>query len=160
METAPSSQERGATERTIRIAQFNVRELTTAKLAAGDDAQLAAAAQILRRVSPDVVVLQELDLPEGEPLDRNVRSFVERHLAPLGAELDYPHVFVAPSNTGLLSGHDLNRDGRVATAEDLGSREYGEDCFGFGLYPGQYGMAVLSRLPIDVGRRSSSSVGR
>ncbi|MFQ5564506.1 MAG: endonuclease/exonuclease/phosphatase family protein, partial [Parvularculaceae bacterium] len=59
----------------------------------------------------------------------------------------YPYVFVAPSNTGLHSGHDLDRDG-VATKEP-GSREYGGDAFGYGEFPGQFAMAVLSKFPID-----------
>jgi hypothetical protein len=58
-------------------------------------------------------------------------------------------VYVAPSNTGVLSGLDLNGDGIVATPADVGTRVHGDDSFGFGNYPGQYGMAVLSRFPID-----------
>ena len=46
------------------------------------------------------------------------------------------------SNTGVDSGLDLNRDG-LATGK-------GEDAFGYGLYPGQYGMLLLSRYPIAV----------
>ena len=38
------------------------------------------------------------------------------------------------------SGHDLNNDGTVGG---------GNDAFGFGLFEGQYGMAVFSRYPID-----------
>ena len=141
-----------ASSRTLRIAQFNVQELTAEKLATRNDPQLLAAAQVLKRVSPDVVVLQEIDLPDEEPLDRNARGFVERYLAPLDAALGYPHVFVAPTNTGVLSGHDLNRDGSIATEADRGTRQHGEDSFGFGVYRGQYSMAVLSRLPIDAAR--------
>ena len=37
---------------------------------------------------------------------------------------------------------DLDRNGKVAG---------GNDAFGFGLHPGQYGMLVLSRFPIDAG---------
>jgi hypothetical protein len=56
------------------------------------------------------------------------------------------------------SGHDLDNDGRVVTdyptptpagldgtpgeATDAG-RAYGNDCWGFGTFPGQYGMALL-----------------
>lgn len=38
------------------------------------------------------------------------------------------------------SGLDLNGDGRLGT---------GDDAWGFGLFPGQYGMVVYSALPID-----------
>ena len=52
----------------------------------------------------------------------------------------YPHRFVAPSNTGIPSGYDLNHDGIVCGPDDA---------FGFGFFPGQYGMAVYSMYPID-----------
>ena len=54
--------------------------------------------------------------------------------------LDYPHVFLAPSNTGLDSGHDLDRDGKLGGPGDA---------FGFGRFQGQFGMVLLSRLEID-----------
>ncbi|HUF56576.1 MAG TPA: endonuclease/exonuclease/phosphatase family protein, partial [Thermohalobaculum sp.] len=54
--------------------------------------------------------------------------------------LDYPHRFHAPVNTGVPSGHDLDGDGRQAGPDDA---------FGWGRFPGQYGMALLSRLPVD-----------
>jgi hypothetical protein len=61
--------------------------------------------------------------------------------------IEFPHTFVAPSNTGIHSGKDLNNDGRVVSTPDAPG--YGDDAFGFGEYPGQFGMAVLSRRPID-----------
>jgi hypothetical protein len=51
----------------------------------------------------------------------------------------YPYAFVAPSNTGVPSGHDLDNNGTVGG---------GNDAFGFGEFEGQYGMVVLSRHPI------------
>jgi hypothetical protein len=46
---------------------------------------------------------------------------------------------VAPSNTGIPSGFDLDNNGSVGGPNDA---------FGFGAYPGQFGMAVFSRYPI------------
>lgn len=140
----------GATKRTpepptVRVALFNVMELDAAKVGRGDDPQLLAAAAIVARVRPDVLVLQEIDAPPEDP-GAVARRFAEAYLARLGIVL--PHVFAAPSNTGRLSGHDLNGNGVVATEADRGTREHGDDSFGYGEYPGQYGMAVLSRLPI------------
>jgi hypothetical protein len=40
---------------------------------------------------------------------------------------------------------DLNRDGKVGGT----GREYGEDAYGYGEHPGQYGMLLLSKYPID-----------
>lgn len=141
----------------IRVATFNIRELGTAALTdigpdgTGRDAQARAAAAIVRRIRPDVLVLNEIDLDTADPGDpaRNARRFAEHYLDGGRDGLSYPFAFAAPSNTGILSGIDLNGDGRVATAADRGTREHGEDAFGFGTYPGQYAMAVLSRFPID-----------
>jgi hypothetical protein len=46
---------------------------------------------------------------------------------------------LAPSNTGIPSGFDLDNNGTVGG---------GNDAFGFGDFPGQFGMAVFSRFPI------------
>ncbi|HUO87107.1 MAG TPA: endonuclease/exonuclease/phosphatase family protein [Thermoanaerobaculia bacterium] len=139
----------------LRVALFNVKELDAVKVARVDaegrglDPQLRAAAEIIARVRPDVLVLQEIDVPPDDP--RAVAgAFVAAYLAPAG--LDFPHLFTAPSNTGRLSGFDLDNDGRVAAEADLGSRAWGDDSFGFGTYPGQYGMAVVSRLPLTADR--------
>lgn len=135
----------------LRVALFNVEELSAEKVESvdadgrGTNPQLLAAAAIVARVRPDVLVLQEVDVPPAEPA-RVARAFVDHYLAPLG--LAYPSVFAAPSNTGRLSGFDLNEDGHVASAADLGTRSHGDDSFGYGEYPGQYGMAVVSRLPL------------
>ena len=62
--------------------------------------------------------------------------------------IDYPHAFDAPVNAGEPSGHDLDGDGRT-----MG---WG-DAFGWGKFPGNGGMAILSRLPIDAdGARGAS----
>ena len=47
---------------------------------------------------------------------------------------------IAPSNTGIPSGKDLSNDGVVGGPNDA---------FGFGFFPGQFGLVVYSRYPID-----------
>ena len=54
--------------------------------------------------------------------------------------VEYPYAFTAPSNTGIPSGYDLDNNGSVGGPNDA---------FGFGFFPGQYGMAVYPRYPID-----------
>ncbi len=54
--------------------------------------------------------------------------------------VDYPYYFVAPSNTGVPSGFDLNNNGAVGGPDDA---------YGFGFFPGQFGMAVFSKYPIQ-----------
>ncbi len=52
--------------------------------------------------------------------------------------------FSQPSRTaGVPSGHDLDGDGRTMGAGDA---------LGFGRFPGQYGMAILSRFPLGPAR--------
>lgn len=156
----------------IRVALFNVEELSTDKLGqvgpdgSGLHPQARAAAAIVQRVRPDVLVLNEIDLDEAaltgvdldgaEAPEANARRFahhyLSRDLARDGEPMDYPYAFAAPCNTGILSGHDLDGDGVVATPADRGSRLHGGDSFGYGTYPGQYAMAVLSRFPLAAAR--------
>jgi len=141
----------------VRIATFNIQELSTDALTTVDsggrrlDPQATAAAQVIRSVRPDILVLNEIDLDWSHPDDPtlNARRFADAYLARGPDPIEYPYAYAAPSNTGLLTGIDLNGDGTVASDADRGTREYGDDSYGFGEYPGQYAMAVLSRFPLD-----------
>lgn len=156
--------EGGDREGIVRVATFNVEELSAEKVdsldasGAGAHPQLVAAAEVVRRVRPDVMVLNETDLArDGYGLDRDdlgrvVRRFQARYLEDGPHAVRFPYVYTASSNTGILSGLDLNADGVVATPADVGTRAHGDDSFGFGEYPGQYAMAVLSRFPLDTAR--------
>ena len=149
-----------STER-LRIALFNIKELRSSKVESvdgdgrGNHPQLLAAAGIIRRVRPAILILNEVDHDDpanGRPLDYTARRFAELYLEVGEQPLGLSYSFAAPSNTGLLSGIDLNGDGYVATDEDRGERRHGNDSFGYGTYPGEYSMAVLSRLPIAAER--------
>ncbi|MAT73394.1 MAG: endonuclease [Planctomycetaceae bacterium] len=147
-------------DQTLRIATFNVSlygsragEIAQ-RLQTGDDQQARCLAEIIQRVRPDVLLVNELDYDaDGATLDGFCKNYlaVAQHAsgAPAGPAdpIEYPHRYVAPSNTGQPSGFDLNRDGQVGGP--AGSDAYAGDCWGYGRYPGQYGMAVLSRYPID-----------
>jgi endonuclease/exonuclease/phosphatase family metal-dependent hydrolase len=147
--------------RSARIAVFNIRELSTEKLnevdgsGVGANPQLLSAAQIIQKVRPDILILNEIDhdyQQEESGLNSNAIRFIERYLKTGADAIEYEHVFAAPCNTGILSGIDLNGDGLVATPKHEGERQHGDDSFGFGVYPGQYSMALLSRFPIDEDR--------
>lgn len=141
----------------IRVATFNIRELGTAKLTnldtdgVGIDPQARAAATVIRRIRPDILLLNEIDHDHAHPDNpgRNARLFVRHYLQGGADPIDYPYVYAAQSNTGLLTGLDLDGNGVVATEANRGERAYGDDSYGYGTYPGQFAMAVISRYPLD-----------
>jgi len=135
--------------RTVRFATFNtsLNRSEAGRLIAdlkwGDDQQARKVAAIIQRIHPDVLLLNEFDYdPRGDAL----RLFLEHYLG-VGQydqpAIRYPYHFTAPVNTGVPSGRDLDHDGRVGGPGDA---------FGFGRFPGQYGMVVLSRFPIERAR--------
>lgn len=129
----------------LRVATYNLSLNRSAAgqletdLSTGTNAQARTVAEIIQRANPDVVLLNEFDYVEGGvavDLFRDNYLEVSQNGA---AAVEYPYAYVAPSNTGIPSGFDLNNNGVVSG---------GDDAFGFGLYPGQYGMVVLSKHPI------------
>jgi len=133
----------------IRIATFNCSLNRASEgalrrdLASPDNAQARAVAEIIQRIRPDILLLQEFDFDaSGESL----RAFQSNYLSRAQnghAPLQYGYTFLAGSNTGVPSGFDLDHDGRISG---------GGDALGFGEFPGQYAMAVLSRFPVKTGR--------
>ena len=135
----------------LRIATYNaslnrdtegalVQTLGTLDAAGhGADHQARVIAEVLQRVAPDVLLINEFDYDaQGTAL----RLFDERYLrvSQNGAPaLRFRERYSAPVNTGVPSGVDLDRDGRIGGPNDA---------LGFGLFPGQYGLAVYSKLPI------------
>jgi hypothetical protein len=104
-------------------------------------------AEIIERARPDALLINEFDFVPDEQaarlFQRNYLSVSQNGARPI----TFAYRFVAPSNTGIASGKDLDNNGQVVTTP--GSGLYGNDAFGFGEFPGKFGMAVFSRLPID-----------
>ncbi|MBJ6978697.1 MULTISPECIES: endonuclease/exonuclease/phosphatase family protein [unclassified Luteimonas] len=146
---------------TLRVATYNASLYSDAsggllrRLEAGDgDARKVAA--VLQRVRPDVVLVNEFDFdPSGRAADAFQRDYLEVPQAGGGDALRYRYRYFAPVNTGVPSGLDLDRSGDVGAAgpvdgEDAAAaRGRGNDAWGYGLHPGQYGMLLLSMHPID-----------
>jgi hypothetical protein len=101
-------------------------------------------AEVVQHVRPDVLLINEFDFaPSAVDLFRD--NFLE--VSQNGATpIHYPYAFIAPSNTGVPSGKDLNGDGVVGTTP--GTTAYANDALGFGFFPGQFGMVVYSMYPI------------
>lgn len=135
---------------TVRVATYNASLYDEApgglirRLEAGDE-RARRIATVLQRVRPDIVLINEFDYdPDGRAAD----LFQQRYLGvPQGgnAALAYPYRFLAPVNTGVPSGLDLDGSGDIGRE----GRPRGDDAWGYGLHPGQYGMLLLSRYPID-----------
>ncbi len=109
------------------------------------DADARKIAAILQRQRPDVVLLNEFDYDAaGLAADLFQQRYLE--VGQHGEEpIRYPYRYLAEVNTGVTSGLDLDGDGTVGGE----GRHHGNDAWGYGLHPGQYGMLVLSKFPID-----------
>ncbi len=131
-------------EKTVRLATFNISfnrdraGMLKERLAKGKGKNFERIAKIIQRVRPDVILFNEFDYDES---GESVQLFQEHFLGKAHDNLkpiNYPYTFLRPVNTGVDSGLDMNHDG-VAKS--------GEDAYGYGKFPGQYGMAVLSKYP-------------
>ncbi|MBE9200382.1 MULTISPECIES: phytase [unclassified Nodularia (in: cyanobacteria)] len=140
---------------TIRFSQFNASLNRNADgqlvsdLSTPNNPQAQAVAEIIQRNQPDVLLINEFDYFEGNPTAA-VEQFLQNYLAVSqngATPVEYPYFYIAPSNTGVSSGFDLDNNGTVVTTP--GAPGYGDDAFGFGNYPGQFGMLLLSKYPID-----------
>ena len=108
----------------IRFATFNVslyREQAgelAAALRSGDDPQIRKVAEIIQRVDPDVLLLNEFDYdPNGKLPDLFRENYLQ--VSQHGQQpVRYEHIYCGPVNTGIDSGFDLDRDGAAGGAGD------------------------------------------
>lgn len=131
---------------TLRIATYNVslygkkaNEIRD-RLSDGKDLQAEKIAAVVQAIRPDILLLNELDFDADAVI---AKSLAEKFFAVPqgdGKPVEYPFVRALASNTGVDSGLDLNHNGQGGEPNDA---------WGFGVYPGQYAMAVFSRFPID-----------
>ncbi len=109
-------------------------------LSTPNNTQARTIAEIIQRTRPDVLLINEFDFDAD---NQALALFQQNYLSisQNGADpIVYPHAFTAPSNTGIPSGKDLDNNGVIGGPNDA---------FGFGFFPGQFGMAVYSMYPID-----------
>ncbi len=129
----------------LKFATFNASlnrntegQLVT-DLSTPDNVQAQNVAEIIQRVNPDILLINEFDyVADGVAANLfqdNYLSVSQNGVAPV----EYAYKYVAPSNTGVASGFDLNNNGSVGGPDDA---------LGFGFFPGQYGMVVYSKYPI------------
>jgi Endonuclease/Exonuclease/phosphatase family len=129
----------------IRFATFNAslnrntEGQLIADLSTPANAQARTVAEIIQRARPEVLLINEFDFDSGSVA---LRLFQDNYLSVSqngAAPILYPYRFTAPSNTGIPSGFDFNNNGVIGGPDDA---------YGFGFFPGQFGMAVYSMHPI------------
>ena len=145
VEAGPAKAVEARTKHDVRIATYNaslnrgaegqlVRDLSTP-----DNAQAQNIAEVVQTTRPEILLVNEFDF---DAAGEGARLFQENYLSvgQNGHEpIEYAYRYTAPVNTGVPSGLDLNNDGTVGGPDDA---------WGFGLFPGQYGMVVYSQHPI------------
>jgi hypothetical protein len=130
----------------VRFATFNASmnrsnagDLSV-ELSSPGSPQPDAIAEIIQRVRPDILLINEFDYdPDGLAAQHFQDNYLSVHHDD-AQPIIYSYRYVAPSNTGIQSGRDLNKDGTIGGPDDA---------FGFGFFPGQFGMVVYSMFPID-----------
>lgn len=138
----------GEEDRQIRFASFNIAmglesegELYQ-RLLSGEDQALKKVAAVIQRVRPDVLLLNEFDYFQLDSALVFINNYLDK--PQFGNEaISYAHALNGAVNTGEDSGLDLNGNGVLGEPGDA---------WGFGRFPGQYGMMVLSRFPIQLQR--------
>ncbi|MER5217605.1 endonuclease/exonuclease/phosphatase family protein [Streptomyces sp. NPDC002838] len=151
--TALPASATGRPSRTVRFATFNAslnrstQGALITDLSTPDNAQARNVAETIQRVDPDVLLVNEFDYDDrGTAAGLFLRDYLA--VGQNGAKpIRFPYHFTGPVNTGVASGVDL--DGKNGAVTTPGSDAYGQDAFGYGWFPGQYGMLVLSKFPID-----------
>lgn len=130
---------------TIRVATYNASLYGKAsdevrqRLSDGKDDRAAKIAAVVQVVRPDILLVNEIDF---DPQSTVAKLLAEKFFAVSQGGRNpilYPHVRAFASNTGVDSGLDLNRNGQAGEPNDA---------WGYGVYPGQYSMAVFSRFPL------------
>jgi hypothetical protein len=158
------------------VATFNIEDVSTTDLLVNDQPRIQRLAEVIQRLRPNVLLVNEIafdehgvpGVPTDEPEGSNGQRFVDHYLEISQGEGLEPiryRAIMLPSNTGRASGLDLDNSGEAVTTyprparsslsgeappQTDSGRAYGNDCWGFGTYPGQYGMALLVDVRLDV----------
>lgn len=139
-----------AEEDTLRVAHYNIRDVRYEQLEQGQNSRLIRLAKLIQKIKPDILVLQELEYRDDcnhaqELADLYFAKSQANHLEGISY-----HAYSPESNTGIISNFDLNRDGYIASSKDLGTRQYGDDSWGYGEFPGKYAFAILVRDGLEI----------
>ena len=144
----------------LRVMTWNVEDVRTPQLTVTTDAKCKELAEVIQILAPDVLLLNEIafdqpgEVPGAPGPGLNGQRFADNYLA-VSQNGNTPILYTAvmfPSNTGIhsctVSCKDFDNNGVVDPTPNTVT--YGNDCFGFGDYPGQYALTVLVRADLTV----------
>lgn len=129
----------------IRVATLHaqIRGGSSAEVLEDLDGGMHPQARVLAETvqvnAPDVLVLTGLSYDEQQQIATRVNEEYLSRGQNGQSGIQYPHVYTAPTNSGIESGADLDGDGRIGGPADA---------LGYGRYAGERGMAVFSTYPI------------
>lgn len=127
-----------------RYAEGVSSQILIDELASGTSEHIKNIAKIIQTKRPDVILLNEFDYIENP--EEGIEQFIKGYLKVAQGDteaIDYPYYYYSTFNTGLKTPFDLNGDGKFEGNAN--------DAYGYGRYPGHYGMVLLSKFPIDKG---------
>lgn len=121
-------------------------------LSTANDLRAQRVSEIIQRINPDILLINEFNWDTGgQAADSFASNYLSigRDAAATGVasqSTSFPYRYLptggeSPFNTGIPSGKDLNNNGSTTDPDDA---------FGFGEFPGRYGMVVLSKYPIKI----------
>jgi len=121
----------------------NVSGRTLSEALASDHQQIKNIAEIIQTVNPDIILLNEFDNKNDGHQD--LKTFISHYLnKPQNGQnsIKFPYYYQGAVNTGVNSGLDIDGNGKKGVLPG--------DGYGFGYFPGHFGMALLSKYPINI----------
>jgi len=111
-----------------------------------DHQQIKNIAEIIQRVNPDIILLNEFDNQENikDNQHHTLKKFINQYLneSQNGQnKIDFPYFYQGQVNTGVNSELDLDGNGKAGVLPG--------DGFGYGHFSGHFGMVLLSKYPIE-----------
>lgn len=110
---------------------------------AQDHQQIKNIAEIIQRVNPDIILLNEFD--GNDENHQSLKLFLTKYLAKGqqgNSAVNYPYFYQGPVNTGVATSYDLDNDTKKGQLPG--------DAYGYGHFSGHFAMALLSKYPINV----------
>lgn len=144
----------------IRVATFNVSMDATNYLERGKKGkgselitalntgrqQIKNIAEIIQHTRPNVILLNEFDYIKDP--SQGIEKFIKGYLnkSQQGASpIDYPYYYYSTVNTGVKLDNSIigSANLSIKTSDNM------PETYGFGHFPGHFGMVLLSQYPID-----------